>query len=561
MQAAPRGATESQFALGAIAMRPSLRLALPLVLAAILFASPSSTAQQSDSSTFELHGTVINAVTGQPVSGALVQLAGNNFAFSGADGTFAFSDLARGQYAVFARKPGFFNEMELGDPNSESDMLKTVPSASDVVVKLSPEGIIYGEIKNEAGDPVEGISVKAQRWEVQGGRRQLQSTGEATTDDEGSFRLADLRPGSYYLVFQQTNQARIRLSATRLQTGKQRGEGVGLQYYPGVADAASATPISIHAGSQIHIGQVLAPLHVFEISGVVPGVSSEGGVMLGLVNSADNNVGNGIRIDRTTGEFHIHDVPAGNYLLVANVWRNLDPSQGLSKPLRSWLPISVNSNISGLVLPLGDAASIPLQVRDETSDGNSNGVHQVSVDLVAKDFPQLSRGGQAPHVENDQASPAVIEDIAPGVYSVEATAEFPSYVADLRCGSVDLLRDDLTISPGTSLPPIEVTVRDDGAELDGTVSENGQRVSAGVVVYSEEYPKRTIEMPAQEGSFSIKNVPPGTYQVFALKNADRLEFTNPAIVQQFLAHATSVTLGRRDKSTVQLEIVPSADQP
>jgi hypothetical protein len=57
---------------------------------------------------------LINAVTSEPVSGALVQLPGQEMQFSRSDGSFVFTNLPRAQLAVIVRKPGFFNDQELG---------------------------------------------------------------------------------------------------------------------------------------------------------------------------------------------------------------------------------------------------------------------------------------------------------------------------------------------------------------------------------------------------------------------------------------------------------------
>lgn len=538
-------------------MRPSFRhLFVPAVLLTLAFPFHSH-AQQTDSATFELHGAVINAVTGQPVSGALVQLNGERPQFSGSEGTFAFSDVVRGQYMVTARKPGFFTRAEATRGNDWSDSLTTVPYEGDVTVKMFPEAIIYGEVKNEAGDPVEGITVGVQRWETTNGRRRLQPNGESSTDDEGNFRISELTPGTYYIVFENSRGGTLIFSTARARSARRRPQdgGFGLQYYPGVADVASATPISVRAGAQFHISQILTPLRLFQIAGAVPMAYLDGSFNINVFNSSGANVDNLTRIDPKTGEFRIAGIPAGNYLLAANIWRPAaDDNENRSRPLTAWLQISVNSDISGLVLPFGNSVSIPIQIQDETSGVNSSGPHRVYVEMSSKDFPQLSRGAQAPRIQNDDENAGRIENLAPSTYSVEAHSQFPGYVADLRCGSVDLLREDLTVAAGASLPDIEVTVRDDGAELDGTITQNGQPASGNVIIYSQAYPKRSILIPASQGSFSAVNLPPGSYQVVAVKDASDLEFTNPAALQQYLTHATSVTLGPRDKSAVQLEV-------
>src|SRR5258708_553941 len=83
-------------------------------------------AAQTASDRFDLHGKVINVATGEPVSGALVQVSGE-FQFSQSDGSFVFTNLPRGQFTVMPRKPGFFNDVELGPWAHGGTAMTTVP--------------------------------------------------------------------------------------------------------------------------------------------------------------------------------------------------------------------------------------------------------------------------------------------------------------------------------------------------------------------------------------------------------------------------------------------------
>jgi hypothetical protein len=148
---------------------------------------------------------VINVATGEPVSGALVEVSGE-FQFSQSDGSFVFTNLPRGQFTVMPRKPGFFNDLELGPWVHGGTAMTTVPTDRDVIVKLTPEDIVFGQVKNENGDPLDGVTVRAQRRQVADGGSQLQSTSETTTDDEGNFRIAELPPGNYHLAFLPANR-------------------------------------------------------------------------------------------------------------------------------------------------------------------------------------------------------------------------------------------------------------------------------------------------------------------------------------------------------------------
>jgi hypothetical protein len=65
---------------------------------------------------------------------------------------------------------------------------------------------------------------------------------------------------------------------------------------------------------------------------------------------------------------------------------------------------------------------------------------------------------------------------------VRAISQVLGYVADLRCGSTDLLRDDFTLAPGASLPPIEVTVRNSAGPAASRQEPPPAPRIAGVVV-------------------------------------------------------------------------------
>jgi hypothetical protein len=502
-------------------------------------------AQQTETDNFELSGTVINAATGEPVSRALVQMQASTerAQFAGADGTFVFKKLARGRYNLTASKPGFFSQQQLGRWSAWRNSFQDVPSEKDVVLKLTPEGIIYGEVKNESGEPVEGITVRAQRWQTENGRKTLQNARDAATDDEGNFRLAELLPGSYHLSFVPANRGGW-VIYDKLNRKKQMDQGYGAQFYPGVPDVESATAIELRAGAAVHITEALSRQRVFEVAGMVRGAAPVGGFNLTLMNAAGDMVQRTVRIDPKSGEFQIPGVPAGTYMLLASAQApNENGPQELQVQLTARQLIHLKSDLAGLVLNLGRGISIEVQVYGGIPPvGTANGP-QVMVQLISKEFLQNSRGTMVPPQNGKQRSAARIEDISPGTYTVEASPNQPAYIASLRCGSVDLLRDDLTITRGAVLPPIEVTLGNDGAQLSVKVMEKGQPAAAAVVIYSEEYPRRSVQTQTNEtGSFSQGNLAPGIYQVIAVKDALDLEFRNPAAMEKYLEHASAVTL-------------------
>lgn len=526
---------------------------------------------QQPPATYDLAGQVVNSVTGEAIGGALVEeySANHQAQFTPSNGSFDFTGLPQGRFSVVARKPGFFNEDQLG--NRGNGDVATIPSDTKLVVKLVPEAIIFGQVTGAGGQPLERILVTAERWEIEEGRRQLHRVGLAITDDQGNFRIAELPPGTYFLSFAPFgSQSRY----GGIGPKKADTPGYGPQFYPGVADFTSATPITLTPGAQFQADQVLTTEARFAITGRVVGANEARSLSVGVIDSDGNPAQHMVRVDPSTGEFQISGVPAGKYILTARALNvvsievgNMLTSRVLSprQQLTAYIPLSVTSDVSGVVLALAPSISIPIQVDDEITHDTS-GNHRVFIRLFPAAFRSHSfqRGTVAPRYEHGQTLPASIDDVSPGTYGVEARA-FGGlfYVADLRCGTVDLLRDNLTVGSSGSLPPIEVTLRDDSAQLNGTVMQNGKPVAAGVVIYSPDYPQRSeITRTGDNGSFSSPILAPGTYEVFAVSNPESIEFRNPAAIQNYLARATSVTLGAGGQSSVQLEL-PSAneDQP
>ena len=519
------------------------------------FLFPPGTTTQTVSDRSDLRGKVINSVTGEPVGGALVQLSGQEMQFSQSDGSFVFTNLPRGQVPVIARKPGFFNDRDLGRWGQLMVFSGiTVPAEADVIVKLIPEGIIFGQVKNESGEPLDGITVRAQRRQVTDGRSQLQSAGETITDDEGNFRIAELLPGNYYLAFLPTNRGGAIFTTLKRKTHAE--DGYGLQFYPGTSDVASASVLQIRAGAQLNINHTFIHQRVFDVAGILRPADPEKSFSVELVNSSGEPVQKDIRLNPKTGEFQITAVPAGTYLLRVTSFGRRPPDQALDTDFRTSsvaLPVHVNADLSGLVLHLGSGVAATVQIHDETQrDPGPSNVNQVFVNLVSRDFPSSVLGMGFPPPPGDRQLLTRFENLAPGIYTVEARPTNLGYVASLRCGTVDLLRDDLTIAPGAAPPPIEVTLRSDSAQMMVTLT-NGPS-AAGLIVYSQEYPRRSILVPIYNGNASVPNLAPGSYQVIALADVSELEYRNPAVIGKYLIHAIPVTLQPGDSVTVRLEI-------
>jgi hypothetical protein len=548
---------------------------LPIVVIAVMTGIGGGVVAQQlgEEEKFALRGRVVNVVTGEPVSGALVEVysVARSAQFSLADGTFEFRDLPRGTYIVNARKPGYFNDRDLGMQKPGTEPSLAVPSEEEAVLKLTPEGIISGRVEDEKGRPLEGVNVQPERWMVANGTKQLQHwpEGSIQTDDEGNFRIAELPPGDYYLKFSEPGGGGMvfRDTPTRSRVRK-AGEasegksGFGAQYYPGVVDEAMASAIHLRAGVEVPIRQVLEPLRLYEVSGVVRGApKGEGFSVMLMTGGAAVEARGKSQVSPSTGEFRIEGVPPGRYLLTATAQDataerfSRRPSQLVAQTV-----IEVTADMPGLVLLLGHGATIGVRMVEVSTKGGEYG-HQARLMLQSTEFPQASQQLLVPPPVNEPRAPRAFENVAAGTYSVEAYPEGWGYVASIRCAGVDLLKEDLKVGAGTSVAPIEVTLRNDGAVLNLSAVENGKPVAARVMVYSEEYPKRSTAMMTWPTNVTpVRNLAPGTYKLIATRGSGEVEFRNPAVMAKYLAHATTVTLAPESNVNVQVEVDEEPEQ-
>jgi hypothetical protein len=513
-------------------------------------------AQQTNGEKYELRGKVVNAVTGAGVANAMVQVAGvtAQTQFSGPDGSFVFTQMPRGTYQFAVSKPGYFNEREIGRGAASADGAGTAPGDGDVVLKLTPEGIIYGGVENESGEPLEGVEVRAETWQVINGAKRLHVVGQGTTNDEGQFRIAELRPGTYYANFLPGNRGRMRIF-NELPKKKRDEEGYGAQFYSGTTDLSLATAVRIRGGSQVQIAQVLKRQRLFEVAGVVRGGSVENAFQVMLQDSAGETRQKEVHLDLKSGSFQIRGVPEGKYQLVATVqdWNRWGPANE-EEPLMAILPIQLNRDLTGLVLTPARGANIGVTIEDEIPVEGQE-IHQVQVSLASQGFSQRSWGLILPPPNEGSRAPTRFEGIAPGTYEVQAWSIAKGYVASLRCGDVDLLRDDLTVVAGAAVPPIEVKLRKDGAEMEIETTENGKPAGATVVLYSEEYPKKSMVIVLPTGRKTrMANLRPGLYRVVAFKGLEELEYQEPAFVEKYVSVGKEVNLQAGQKGSVQVEV-------
>lgn len=533
-------------------------LALPLHLDAGLpcLRAVSSLAQTSQGNatgeTYSLSGTVINSLTGEPIRGALVQISVETAAsvFTGSDGSFRFVGLPPSEVQVTARKPGFFDEREHSQRPVTEKSIRVGPDSPPIVVKLSPEGVVFGVVQGADGEPVEDLPVRLTSAHVINGRKEWQRGASVTTNEDGEFRFADLLPGVYYVSAGPSRSASLKGGVSQ-----RTEEGYPNLYYPGVSGIESAEPIKIVAGSRARLEFALKRESFFRVSGIVSGYDLGASVRISVAGKSGEPYYSIQSFDPRTGIFILKAIPAGFYVASASA-RNAS-----GQVFAANTPLTVNSDISGVRLVLEPTLTVPVTVRLESGQASDpENRPGVQIRLTSDEATFLHSGGWAAGVIRQDTGLQFVHNVLPGTYSVEIAPNGPWYVQSATCGGKDLLRANLTLAPGALPSPIEIVLGADLATLSGDVWLDGKRAQGTVLLIPDFAAKESkIVFTDPEGSFHFGGLAPGAYRVLALNRGDDFEYQNPELLSRYLFAAREVKLLANAKATMRLELVRRGD--
>lgn len=510
--------------------------------------------QNSNDNKYTLQGKVVNSTTGEPIRGALVQIyfLGQTSMLTGPDGKFQFDGLPAGQSTITVRKPGFFTEEEIQPSGGGQRLATTGPNTSPIVLKLIPEGIIYGKISEDDDEPIEGLPIQLLVQRLQNGRKVWEERTGATTDEEGMFRIAELHPGNYFLSAG-PSRVPVTFPSKLSQSGAQ---GIPVTFYPSGSDLAAASPIPIIPGKRFEVNLSLSPRPFYRVSGRVAGYGQGQYVSLQVLDSTGKSVANNSRFDPANGSFQILWIPAGAYTLRA------DSPGAQGQALTATIPLIVNSDLSGLHIMLTPTISIPIRVQLISSRTGSERLPEQEnwspayVQLVSRDNGLTEMRYGAQQVGERGNSSLQLQNVAPGTYEVEINPNGMFYVQSAASGTTNLLESHLSVAPGGSVQPIEIVMRDDVASLSGNVSSDSQPLSATVMAIPERSSAQPILQPADSnGSFQFAFLPPGAYKILAVDHAEQLEYSNPDVLRKYLSKARDTTLSADQAARIDLELV------
>jgi len=168
----------------------------------------------------------------------------------------------------------------------------------------------------------------------------------------------------------------------------------------------------------------------------------------------------------------------------------------------------------------------------------------------------------------------IMDNLAPGRYWLQLRSS-RGYVASATAGGVDLLHEPVVVASG-STTPVEITMRDDGAKIEGKLattnavpttnaaSPNAAPSAPQAFVYcipeadgAGQFQQLSV---GADGKFTSPVMAPGTYRVIAFQIAQpALPYRDAEAMRAYDSKGQVIQLSPGQEQSVQLQIISDSD--
>jgi len=519
---------------------------------------------------FRMAGVVVDSVTGQPLNGVRVSIyVSESPDFSrhvstASDGRFTFTELPAGKYTLMGsalgyRAQGFhqhgdyFIGIAVG-PDLDSENIKFY---------LVPDARIEGTVTDDEGEPVRNGNVSLYQRSHEAGRQQTIQVASSGTDDRGHYLFSHLAPGTYFVgvsarpwYAQYPNANEPPPDAESASSLAEERAPLEVAYpntfYPSAEESSGATPVVLHPGdranadislravptvhlriksesaehkegSSVHRGFPRLSQRIFEGT-LVPVMSSQG-------YSANGGV------------YEYTGIAPGHYIV--------EMPDSSSKGRGGWYK---EMDLSGTV-ELNAAESPPLASVSGvlTSDGGGPPAGKTYVVLANR----ASTENFAAEVKPKGAFDFSEMEVRPGTYDVLLNVTQGFQMKSLQARGARVNGQTLTISGGSV--QLALTVTRDLTRIDGVVLGADKPHPGAMVLLIPSNPADNLtlfrrDQSDSDGTFTLRDVLPGSYTVIALEGGWDLDWASPATLQPYLKNGTPIEVTSAGKLSVKVQL-------
>lgn len=579
--------------------------------------------------TAELSGTVVeDSPEARPLRRVVVTMSLSNVSAptpsrsiaTDDSGRFRFTNLPAGTYsAPRVGKPGYvsaaYGEKRVGGVGTPITLVEGQRMA--IAIKMLKGAVITGTIRDQ-GRPVVGTQVQATLVRVVNGER-LPGTSmgfnSVSTDDQGTFRIYGLAPGSYAVAAtprllglsgqevrpiteqemqwaQQQIQGRNAASMTPASNTPPRpAQAVAYTpvYYPGTPHPASAALVTLTAGQErAGVDFEVQYVSTARIEGVVRDLEGQP-VRSATINLIPKMDESGLLSDSfffldsmlmmrptvTDGKFSLAGVKPGAYTVTVQTG-GAPAGRGAgagppAEPLWGRADITVDgADLSGIEIRLERGMDLTGRVVFESSalappaDLSAVNVRPFTAPTAGVTVTVNLPTGQ---VEKDGSFN--LKGMGPGRYLISANA--PSgkpgatwLLKSARLGDVDVADTPFEVMPGQNVSDVVLTFTDKTSEVSGVLRDatGAPTPSLSIILFSTDRNQwhqrsRRLRPPvraATDGTFKFTNLLSGEYYIAALSDFEQRDIYRAEFLDQVAAAAMKITVGEGEKKVQDLKI-------
>jgi hypothetical protein len=505
---------------------------------------------------YRIAGTVVNAVSGEPLRRANVAVLGDEDTHtilstkSDNDGHFSLPGLSAAKYQLAASKRGF-RTAYYGEHDDFSSAIVTGEGqdTEHLSFRLTPGSILRGVITDDGGDPVARASVLLfQKPHGHSPGERIAETDSTTTDDTGTYEFANLSAGEYLLAVKAEPWYALHRSVTRALPDAGTSASLDVAYpvtfYDSTTDESSATPIVLSGGNSEEANITLHAVPALHL--LVEAPRNQSG-SVPLPELRQSVFGKEIATESATphsssGLIEFTGVAPGQYELTqgdpprlaqldATVNQQVDPSLGA--PL-----VSVNGTLR---TPSGVPLSYDAMVTLNRMDGAYN---QDPVRLPSNNGAFSFQAPTSSEWELIAESAGKTQGRALAVISTTAGGR---------------PRPGNRFAVGDRPLTLVATVSDSATQVQGFAREHGKGFAGAMIVLvpRDSSPAAFASLLRRDqsdsdGSFSLRDVVPGSYTVIAIQDGWTLDWSRPEVIARYLSGGIPVTVGGESGKIVSL---------
>jgi protocatechuate 3,4-dioxygenase beta subunit len=527
--------------------------------------------QQMPAHNLRVSGTVVDALTGQPLSQAQVFLAAQRVrdseqsVLTRGDGRFAFENLAPGTYVLSAARRGYmqqaykqhaqFSTAMIVGPNLETDNLR---------FELKPRSSISGQVLDERNEPIRNARAILFHQATRFGRHTIWREREEGTDDRGRYHFGYLLPGVYFVGVSAQPWYAQRVTHQRVQQVDRSGQTTyqeitngeaeldvvyPVTFFSHVQDLAEAVPITLHAGDSEEADFSLQPVPALHMV-VHSGNSESEGVWAQVSQTLSN--GSKMQVQANTqqiapGVLEIGGLPPGKLRL------GLVTSKVDGESNTRWNNIDVTGDMNISASETSPSASVSGIVKFE--DGSTPRPSPITLHLSNR-----GENEQYPMQANEKGEFSLKGAIPPGTYDLALEQPPGGAVRALSATGGKVNGHTLEIGAGQDVK-LNVVLSAGTGRVSGVAKKSGKPVDGVLVVLVPEDPQHNLELfrrdqSDSDGSFNMNQVNPGKYTLVAIENGWELEWSVPAVIKKYLPGGTSVQVTADSAQRVDVSVQP-----